>query len=91
MQVLDPTNDLRNNRSVERAMFLLNNLVMLPRTRERPESRLKNDEDVVISCVLVKMNIFKSLILFLQVEQKKRKFTHGVIIPKSNIFSLILL
>ena len=41
MHALDPTNDLRNNRSVERAIFLLNSFVMLPRTRERPESRLK--------------------------------------------------
>jgi len=96
--VLDPTNDLRNNRSVERAIFLLNNLVMLPRTRERPESRLKNDrnvkrekEDVVRSYVLDKMNIFKSLMLFQRVEQKKRKSRHGVMIPKICISSLILL
>ena len=44
IQVLDPTNDLRNNRSVERAIFLLNSFVMLPRTRERPESRLKKEK-----------------------------------------------
>ena len=69
---------------------------MLPRTRERPESRLKNDrnvkwekEDVVRSYIFVKMNIFKSLMLSLRVEQKKRKSRHGVMIPKMCISSLI--
>ena len=49
MQLFDPTRDLRKRRSVERAMFLLNNFVMLPRTRDRPESRLKSKQERKIS------------------------------------------
>ena len=41
MQLLEPTKDFRNNKSVDRAMFFPNNLVMLPKTLDNPESLLE--------------------------------------------------
>ena len=54
MLLLEPTRDLRNRRSVDLAMFLLNNLVMLPNTLDRPESRLEQRQRNLAKAIIIR-------------------------------------